>query len=200
MATVGGYHPHFKKPDYYPAVKRLQFSWPMYPMVEAKGTIYFALTPVAVMAGGLFELSWDGGGFLYAYLKVGADFLIVWKPLHYEAEMFIEIGVSAHIGGLKVSGSIGADLSIWGPEFAGRAEFHFLGIIKFHITFGAGKPEPPPLSWEEFKESFLPQPETKPKQVAEDQTETGTDDQAKEVAKDKLLSFAVVDGSLKQIN
>ncbi|NEO55269.1 MAG: hypothetical protein F6K54_20665 [Okeania sp. SIO3B5] len=214
VVTIGGYYSKFKKPDYYPAVKRLQFSWPMYPSVEAKGTIYFALVPIALMAGGLFELTWSCG-LLGAYLKVGADFLIVWKPIHYEAEMFIEIGIWCSIFGLKVSASIGVDLKIWGPEFSGRASFDFK-IIKFHVDFGSGKLKPPPLSWEEFKESFLPKPEEDSKKgdggktqaVAEEQADeavevqpkAGDGEKSKKVGTDKLLSFTVADGLIKQLH
>ncbi|NET60168.1 MAG: hypothetical protein F6K47_29690, partial [Symploca sp. SIO2E6] len=181
VVTVGGYHSQFKRPDYYPLVKRLQFTWPIVPSVNGKGTLYFALVPSGFMAGGLFELSWSCG-LLWAYLKVGADFLIIWKPLHYQAKMYIEIGVGAEILGIRVSATIGADLKIWGPEFSGRADFDFK-IVTFHVDFGHGKPKLPPLSWAEFKASFLPKAAN-----------------SQELAQDKLLSFAVTDGLIKQLN
>jgi hypothetical protein len=51
---------------------------------------------------------------------------------------------------------VGADLHIWGPEFAGTAHVK-LSIISFDISFGSGSGRQlKPIGWDAFQESFLP--------------------------------------------
>ncbi len=157
--SLGGYHPHFDVPKHYPRVPRLRFHWdlPNAP-VTIKGDAYYALTPIALMAGGHLQASWHSGD-LKAWFNIGVDFLIQWKPFHYEASAHLEIGASytKTVLGITIciSGSLGADLEIWGPDFAGRAHFKF-GPIHFQVEFGNGSSPPPALTWPEFKKSFLP--------------------------------------------
>jgi hypothetical protein len=55
---------------------------------------------------------------------------------------------------------LSADLHIWGPEFSGTARISWF-IISFTINFGEnGSKTKPPLSWNEFKDSFLPENKT----------------------------------------
>ncbi len=163
VVTLGGYHPNFVPPDYYPTVPRLGFNWVVSSELTIKGGMYFALTPTCLMAGGSLEALWQSGD-LKAWFDVGANFLIAWKPYHYEAEMYLNFGVSytfkIDILGAKItkniSVSLGADLSIWGPPFSGTAHIH-LWIISFTVNFGAGaSTTPPPISWADFESSFLP--------------------------------------------
>lgn len=168
VVTLGGYNPNFTPPDYYPRVPRLGFNWSVTPQLDIKGGIYFALTPSCLMAGGGLQATWHSGG-LKAWFDMGADFLIAWKPYHYQADMYLSFGVS-YTFKLKllfatitktISVSLGADLNIWGPDFSGIAHIH-LWIISFSISFGAGASQKlPPISWEEFKNSFLPQAKSK---------------------------------------
>jgi hypothetical protein len=55
VATMGGYHPQFHKPDYYPAVPRLSLTWQVNDHLSIKAQAYFALTGHALMAGGNLE-------------------------------------------------------------------------------------------------------------------------------------------------
>lgn len=152
---VGGYHPHFRLPAHYPRVPRLGFSWSLSDAVSIKGDLYYALTPIAAMAGGHLSANWHSGD-LKAWFDLGLDLLIQWKPFHYEASAYIEIGASYHSPFGTVSGSLGADVNIWGPDFSGRAHFHF-GPFGFSVEFGSGgQGAPAPLEWPEFKRSFLP--------------------------------------------
>ncbi len=163
VVTLGGYHPDFKIPDHYPKVPRLSFNWEVSKEVLVKGSMYFALTPTCLMAGGKLEATFNSGN-LKAWFIMGADFLIAWKPYYYRAHMYISFGVSYTFEldlafttiTETITVSLGADLQIWGPDFSGIASIH-LWIISFDISFGAADNSlPGPITWEDFKESFLP--------------------------------------------
>jgi len=163
VVTLGGYHPNFKPPAHYPKVPRLGFNWTVTKELTIKGGMYFALTPSCIMAGGSLEATFSSGNFK-AWFIIGADFLIAWKPYHYEAHLYLSFGVSYTFKlnllfttiTTTISVSLGADLAIWGPDFSGTATIH-LWIISFKISFGAAADKKaPPISWQEFRESFLP--------------------------------------------
>ncbi|MBI1313831.1 hypothetical protein GC176_21265 [bacterium] len=160
VLTVGGYHNHFKPPSHYPVVPRLGFTWRLNSHLMIKGEAFFALTPSAVMAGGMLEATWRDGS-LEAWFRARADFLMSWKPYHYEASISVGVGVryTYHFFGTHhISVNVGADLTIWGPDFAGTARVH-LWIVTFTVHFGSRLPTPPvPLKWSEFEASFLPRP------------------------------------------
>lgn len=154
VTTLGGYHPQFKPPKHYPRVPRVKIQWHVSDNVEIKGTTYFALTPNAMMAGGHLKATWRCGP-LHASFGVGAEFLMRWKPFHYEGTVPVEM--SAGVGGL--TGSISATLDLYGPEFAGRATVKFL-FVSYSLEFGGDKPELKAIPWSEFRTSFLPTDET----------------------------------------
>lgn len=160
VLTLGGYHPHYQVPAHYPRVPALGFNWQLSSQFSIKGDAYFALTPNAVMAGGHLEATWKDGS-LQASFRVGADFLIAWKPYHYEAAMYISLSIeyTYHFFGTHhISIDAGADLSIWGPDFSGKARVH-ISVVTFTVSFGGGASAPPPLTWTQFDDSFLPKPE-----------------------------------------
>ncbi|HKQ91674.1 MAG TPA: DUF6603 domain-containing protein, partial [Blastocatellia bacterium] len=159
VLTLGGYHPHFRVPEHYPTVPRLGFNWQVSAELSLKGDAYFALTASALMAGGHLEANWRSGS-VHAWFKLGADFLIAWKPYHYEITAYVDMGVEVtfeFFGTQHISVHVGADLNIWGPEFSGEASIH-LWIISFTVKFGHGDSnKPQPIGWTDFKLSFLPE-------------------------------------------
>ncbi|HEY0321630.1 MAG TPA: DUF6603 domain-containing protein [Pyrinomonadaceae bacterium] len=166
VQTLGGYHPSFVVPAHYPVVPRLGFNWKVSSVLTIKGDAYYALTGSALMAGGHLEVTFETGD-LKAWLKLGADFLISWKPYHYDASVYVDVGVSYTFeidllfGSVTVTISVdvGADLHLWGPDFSGTADIH-LWIISFSISFGARASQTPrPIDWSTFKDSFLPKAE-----------------------------------------
>jgi|GEM_PF-627135 len=171
VVTLGGYHPNFNKPAYYPDVPRLGFNWIVTSELTIKGGMYFALTPICLMAGGSLEALWQSGN-LKCWFNIGADFLIMWKPYHYEIDVYLSFGVSytfrinllfTHIN-VTISVSLGADLSIWGPAFSGVAHIH-LWIVSFTVGFGASSSQTPtPIPWADFEQSFFPAAKDAPKQ------------------------------------
>jgi hypothetical protein len=158
VLTLGGYHPLFKVPDHYPKVPRLTLNWQVSSELYIKADAYFALTPSAIMAGGHLQATWNSGP-LSAWFNAGADFLMSWKPYHYDISIYVDMGVSYtfhFFGTHHITVQLGADLHIWGPEFTGIAHIH-LWIISFDVSFGSSASQAPTaIDWNEFKTSFLP--------------------------------------------
>jgi hypothetical protein len=164
VQTLGGYHPEFAVPAHYPKVPRLAFDWRVSSSLTIQGEAYYALTGSALMAGGRLEVLFREGE-LRAWLKVGANFLIAWKPYHYDASLYVNVGASYTFNidllftsvRVTISVDVGAQLHLWGPDFSGTARID-LSVISFTIAFGAGASQtPPPLKkWSTFQESFLP--------------------------------------------
>jgi hypothetical protein len=163
VLTLGGYHPDFNVPAHYPKVDPLQLNWQITNELSIKGSVYFALTSAAIMAGGRLEAVWQSGD-LKAWFIANTNFIVAWKPYSYDAQISLRIGAS-YTFSIKIfkwrihktiSVEVGADLHIWGPEFAGTATVN-LSIISFTIRFGnQSRPQPKPISWDDFKASFLP--------------------------------------------
>jgi hypothetical protein len=161
VLTFGGYHPKFLVPAHYPRVPRVGFNWDLGDVgVTVRGEAYFALTPSFIMAGGRLSAAFRSGGFR-AWFDAYADFLIGWAPFHYEAVIGIRIGASltTTLGDLTstLSFELGAELTLWGPPFAGEAYIN-LGIIAFTVPIGdrnASK-KPTPIGWLDFASQFLP--------------------------------------------
>lgn len=158
VLTVGGYHPQFSPPSHYPTVPRLGFNWQVDDHITLKGSAYYALTPSALMAGASLNATWQDGN-LQAWFDAAINFLISWKPYHYSADFHISIGASYtfhFFGTHHITAHVGADVSIWGPEFTGQAHVD-LSIISFTIRFGSsGRNQIEPISWATFRQSFLP--------------------------------------------
>lgn len=159
VVTLGGYNPRFQKPPHYPDEPRLGFKWEVSSQLHVEGGGYFALTPHAIMAGGSLNATFQSGG-LHAWFDVDADFLMIWKPFYYEADLGVSIGVSYRIKvwfvHVTITVHLGVDLSLHGPPFGGKARFH---VGPFHVTisFGDSSSTPqPPITWDEFVSAFLP--------------------------------------------
>jgi hypothetical protein len=161
VATLGGYHPAFQPPGYYPTVPRLGFNWAVSDVVTMKGEAYFALTTSCVMAGGGLEVLFQEGA-LRAWFTAQADFLVAWRPFTYQAEIAVSIGVSYQLSVLgctkTVTASLGADLTLWGPPTSGIARVNLV-LVSFSVRFGddgggtdAGRD---PLAWGTFR-TLLP--------------------------------------------
>src|SRR6185503_18757278 len=159
VITIGGYHPAFKPPDYFPQVPRLGFNWAVSDVVSIKGNAYFALTTSCIMAGGGLEVLFHDGD-LRAWFTAQADLLISWHPFFFKASISVDIGVSYRLNLLfchkTISLSIGASVDMWGPPTGGIVHVH-LWVVSFSVAFGsdsAGQ-QNDPLKWDGFK-SLLP--------------------------------------------
>lgn len=158
VVTLGGYHPAFNKPDYYPVVPRVGFNWNVTKNLNISGEAYFALTPSAVMAGGRLSAVYSVGK-LKAWFIAYADFLIFWRPFAYRAEIGVSLGASYRVDAWLVhktfSIEMSAKLALWGPEIHGKLHISWF-IISFTISFSTGPDRSEKaLSWREFKQGFL---------------------------------------------
>ncbi|MCL2923186.1 MAG: hypothetical protein MGF17_00760 [Trichodesmium sp. MAG_R04] len=159
VVTLGGYHPHFHVPAHYPIVPRLAFNWQVDSHTNIKGDMYFALCAHALMAGGHLTTTYHAGP-LKVWFTIGADFLIAWKPYHYDAKIYVSMGGSFtyhFFGTHHISVHLGADLHVWGPDFGGHAKIH-IWVVSIGVSFGdQSSREAKAIDWPEFRESFLPQ-------------------------------------------
>lgn len=159
VVTFGGYNPSFTPPSYYPAVPRLGMNWTVSSELAIKGGLYFALVPHAVMAGGRLDATWDSGP-IHVSFSVHADFLIQWKPFHYDIALGVSFSVRASVEiafvRISISVSVGAELHIWGPPFRYRARID-LDVIAFTIGDDDSDSKPPAIGWTDFRDSFLDQ-------------------------------------------
>lgn len=153
VVTLGGYHPAYVPPDYYPRVPRLGINFSLGPF-QVIGQCYFALTPGMFMAGGSLNATWNLD-VVKAWFTLGCDFLIAWAPFHYEATVYVSMGCSVNMGLFTLNVSVGADVELWGPPFGGVAHVD-LDVITFTISFGDDRTPPPPVGWSDFKNQFLP--------------------------------------------
>lgn len=158
VISVGGYADRFQRPAHYPSLERLGFEWKLTDHLSASGSMYFALTPGAIMAGGRFEMSFHQKG-IEAWVRAAIEILIGWKPYCYDFMIDVSIGVKVDLKLFKVKVELGCMLHIWGPEFSGIAKIK-LWIVSFSIPFGAEQQpaQDKTISVEEFRESFLPEP------------------------------------------
>ena len=159
VITLGGYNPHYHKPAHYPNEPRIGYRWQISSALHIEGGMYFALTPSAVMAGGKLEATFRSGC-IHAWFDAYADFLLLWKPFHYDADFGVRIGVSFIVHFLFVTVHLtvhlGVAVHLFGPSFGGTAKID-LSLLKITIYFGSSHPPAkPPIPWSEFATSFLP--------------------------------------------
>ncbi|KOS19910.1 hypothetical protein ESCO_005590 [Escovopsis weberi] len=150
--TIGGYHQAFDVPVGFPNPPRLGISWSLGSTLSISGQAYFAITPKACMAGGRLHASFSAGP-IGAWFDAFADFLINYKPFHFNAAAGISVGVYVEIKILfihiKISVEIGAQLYLWGPPVAGRVHVD-LWVVSFDINFGDSESGVPPITLLEF--------------------------------------------------
>lgn len=154
VLSVGGYHPQYTPPAHYPVPKRLTLDYHISDGLHASGSLYFALTPNNLMFGFAFNATWSTGP-VSAWFDLSLDFLMKFKPLHYDATGHLEIGASVDAWLFTVHVSAGADLHIWGPDLGGHACVH-LGPFHGDLSFGAPVTPPPALTNVDFVKAFLP--------------------------------------------
>ena len=159
VITVGGYHPSFDPPSWYPLVPRVGVTWSLDSTVSITGTAYFALTPSAIMAGGQLSVTYQEGD-LRAWFRAWANMLIYWNPFHFDVEIGVTVGASYRLDlgftTQTLEAELGATLNLWGPDTGGEVVVHWW-VISFTIGFGASRtPNSPPLTWTQFQEQLPP--------------------------------------------
>jgi large repetitive protein len=157
VLTLGGYHPDFSR-DGYPIVPRLGLTWQVTNDISVKGGSYFALTSEALMAGTDVEVV-ANFGWAWARLAFGAHGIVYFDPFWFEVRAYVEISAGVKIktwlGTISFSISIGAHVTVWGPEFSGKAKFG-VGPCSLTVAFGSQRTvEPETLLWDAFIGKYL---------------------------------------------
>ncbi|GAA2143747.1 DUF6603 domain-containing protein [Actinomadura napierensis] len=158
VVVLGGYHPNFVPPPHYPVVAPLGFSWSLDKTVSISGSVYFALTPAAVMAGGALAVRYSDGN-LRAWFTAHADLIMLWSPFHFSVRVGVSVGVEYTVNLLFTRKTLhleaGADLQLAGPPTGGTATIR-LWVVSFTVSFGARPAsDPQPLDWTGFQ-ALLP--------------------------------------------
>lgn len=159
VVTLGGYHPQFQVPAFYPKVPRLGINWQISSLLSITGNAYFALTPSAVMAGGGLSMNFHDGD-LKAWFTAQANMLITFNPFYFVVDISLSVGVSYKLNLLfttvNISVSLGASLKLWGPGVGGSVYVDFY-IFGFTIGFGDSLKgvDNTPQNWDTFQ-SLLP--------------------------------------------
>lgn len=155
VVTLGGYKNSYLKPGHYPDVRRIGLDWKISKELSVQGNIYFALTPSAMMAGGALKMQFNTSC-VQAWFEAHVDIFIQWKPYAYEFNIGISLGVRVDLKLFSFKLELGCDISIWGPEFSGKAHIK-LWCISFTISFGSSKASiDTRIETDEFVGSFLP--------------------------------------------
>ena len=153
VLSIGGYHPAFDAPAWYPQEPRVGIDWQVSTEIVVVGNAYFALTPAAMMAGAELQLTFEAGP-LKAWLKADANAIVFWHPFYFDIEVSISIGISFHLHVLfvdvTISIEIGVDFRIYGPDIGFKAHVDWY-IVSFTIGAGADPRGAGTLAWEDFK-------------------------------------------------
>ncbi|KAK2465666.1 hypothetical protein APHAL10511_002210 [Amanita phalloides] len=150
--TLGGYHPAYTPPSYYPRPERLAIAWQLDSNLSVTGEAFFAVTPKVCMGGGSLSVLYQSGA-LRAQLDAYADFLMTWKPFHFTGDIGISVGVGYYHQVLwwtvHIEVDVSASLHLKGPPFSGNVHVDF-SLFGFNIYFGSQPSPPPPLTLDEF--------------------------------------------------
>lgn len=151
--TIGGYHPNFARPAWYPVVPMVAINFTFGPF-QATGNAYVALLPHMFMAGLRYSATWSLGN-VSAYYDLAADFLVTWAPFTYSADASVNVGCSVSLLLFTLHASVGATATIWGPSFGGKVHVD-LDVVSFTISFGSDQITPLPVLWSDLEKNFLP--------------------------------------------
>ena len=161
VVSIGGYHPAFARPEWYPEVPRLAISWRVSREIGIDGDAYAAITPSAAMAGGSLDVRFDAGQ-LHAWFTAHANLIIYWRPVFFEVDISVSVGAAytMRLNNMQRTMAIqlGAKLHLWGPPFTGVVDVEWT-VISFSIEINGGRRPAlpgPVLDWAQFAADFLP--------------------------------------------
>ena len=150
--TIGGYHPQFQVPLWYPKPPRVAISWKHDDNISIYGDAYFAITPKACMGGGQLRLAFVKGD-LAAHFDAYADFLINYSPFSFKVDVGVTIDIVYHMDLWFTTKDwhihFAASVHLWGPPVAGTVYVDWY-VISFDIAFGDSHPKTKAISWKDF--------------------------------------------------
>ena len=158
VITLGGYHPKYIPPSWYPSVDRLGFNWQYSDHISISGDAYFAITPTCGMGGGGLQFLFQDDHVRASY-TAHTDVFVRWHPFYFNADIGVSIEASIHLDcfffSINKTVELGADINIWGPPIGGTVSAHF-GPFGFTVSFGADDPGlSQTIPWAQFA-SLLP--------------------------------------------
>ena len=153
VITLGGYHPKYTPPSWYPSVDRLGFNWQYSDHISISGDAYFAITPTCGMGGGGLQFLFQDDHVRASY-TAHTDVFVRWHPFYFNADIGVSIEASIHLDcfffSINKTVELGADINIWGPPIGGTVSAHF-GPFGFTVSFGADDPGlSQTIPWAEF--------------------------------------------------
>jgi len=161
LLSLGGYHPKFKAPSYYPTVDRLGLNWKPFSKLTVKGDAYFTVCSSAVMLGGALSATYKSGR-LSASFDAGVNVLVVFDPFYYSFDVNIGLAIRYKTRWKTFKASLGAGLEIEGPKMRGKARVE-LWFVSFSVKFGPSSARGfDPLPFAKFVNKHvmqLPEPE-----------------------------------------
>ena len=134
LLSLGGYHPDFKAPAYYPKVDRLGLNWKPFSKLTVKGEAYFTICSSAVMLGGALSATYKAGR-LSASFDAGVNVLVVFDPFYYSFDINIDLAIRYKTRWKTFKAGLGAGLEIEGPKMRGKARVE-LWFVSFTVKFG----------------------------------------------------------------
>ena len=159
VLTLGGYHPDFDRPAYYPVVPRVGFHWSVGRGITVKGGAYFALTPKALMLGGRLEASYDISP-IRVWFTASLDVMVKWDPFSYVVDARVGVGATFSFkvcffkcATIRKSVSLGANVHIEGPPLHARVTVN-LEIASVTVEFGQVR-RSSFSTWEQFRTKYL---------------------------------------------
>lgn len=163
--SIGGYHPDYAQPEWYPEVQRVGYIWAVSDQIAIKGQGYCSLTPGSFMVGNALDINAEvtlPGGYAKAWFHAGFNSYIEWNPFHMTVSADISAGAEAKLLLAHAKVEVSLSLDFWLPPFGGAAYAKLPFGIKIPIEFGAKKPaDAQPLTWAEFAQEQLPEPSTR---------------------------------------
>ncbi|EMT73696.1 hypothetical protein FOC4_g10002190, partial [Fusarium odoratissimum] len=116
------------------------------------GEAYFAITPAACMRGGRLDAVFSTGR-TKATFNAYTNFLMYFRPFHFQSEIGVSVYASTVIGwrwfSVEIQVEISAMLELHGPPIAGVAHLHFW-FLEISVHFGPDSPGVPRLTTSQF--------------------------------------------------
>ncbi|MFH8565709.1 DUF6603 domain-containing protein [Streptomyces sp. NPDC017988] len=154
VASVGGYHPAYRRPEHYPAVDRVGIRWEIGGTLRVTGECYAALTPSMLMAGGRLAVRYTSSR-VRAWLDAHLDVAVQWQPFAFEVSLGLRVGVEISFAGTHHL-ELAVDLELWGTPTGGLAHLHLPYVPDVVIRFGEPRPtEPKKVGWNTFHDQVL---------------------------------------------
>lgn len=156
VMTIGGYHPAFEVPDYYPQEPRVSFSVGISNEISLKGDAYFALTPSCIMTGAGLQFLFDDKTIgIAAWFNANVDAVLGWCPFFFDVHASVSVGVSYQVDCLGVKKTLKIEasgtLDLFSPPLCGQITID-CWLFDLPISWGGYPPNEGSntVGWDQF--------------------------------------------------